>query len=89
MKILDKIENWALRRKLIKDRIVINDRDSIGEKEFKKVLNTLRENKIMTTKLKDGIYIRFAGNESYGELNSKDWVKVVDFRDLKLKNLGI
>ena len=47
--------------------------------EFKRVLNTLRENKVMVDTREDGIYIRMAGTESKGECFSYEWAKVKSF----------
>ena len=47
--------------------------------EFKRVLNTLRENKIMVDTREDGIYIRMAGTESKGECFTYEWAKVKYF----------
>ena len=52
---------------------------STQELEFRRVLNTLRENKIMVKTEDDGIYIRMAGNEKRGECFSEEWAKVKSF----------
>ena len=75
---LDKIEEFFIKRYLKKRQITINNRMSLEEKDFCKVLNTLRENKIMVLKKEDGIYIRLAGGES-NMINMQDFVKVTDF----------
>jgi len=46
------------------------------EEAFKRVLETLKNNKSMVKAREDGIYIRLAGTESKGEAFSLDWVKV-------------
>ena len=43
---------------------------------FTRVLNTLRENKVMVSTREDGIYIRLAGDEDKGESFSKTFVRV-------------
>lgn len=67
---------------------MIIPKGSESEKEFQKVLNTLRENKVMVKTKKDGIWIRLAGS-SDNMINQDHFVKVVDFRDTRLEKLGI
>ncbi len=85
MSLLEKIEEYFIKRNL--RRRMIEPKGTESEIEFQKVLNTLRENKIMVETRKDGVYIRLAGGENM--INSDYFVKVVDFRDNRLKNLGI
>lgn len=84
MMILNRLEKYFIKRNLKRRMIVI--KGTGPEIEFRKVLNTLRENKVMVESRKDGIYIRLAGG---GEnmINSDYFVKVVDFRDQKLSKL--
>ena len=49
------------------------------ELEFRKVLKTLKMNKVMVKTEKDGIYVRLAGKESSGEAFSLEWGKVLSF----------
>jgi hypothetical protein len=86
MSLFESIEEYFIRKNL--KRRMIYPKGTASEIEFQKVLNTLRENKVMVESRKDGVYIRLAGG---GEnmINSDDFVKVVDFRDNKLKKLGI
>lgn len=84
--ILDKIEEWFVNRNLKRRRIKPTGKHS--QRQFQRVLNTLRENKVMVSTEKDGIYIRLAGSNK-DEINSTDWVKVVDFRDDKLNKMGL
>ncbi len=49
------------------------------ELEFRKVLKTLKMNKVMVKTEKDGIYVRLAGKESCGEAFSLEWGKVLSF----------
>ena len=49
------------------------------EDEFKRVLNTLRENKVMVQTREDGIYIRMAGREENGECFTYEWDKVKSY----------
>lgn len=51
------------------------------EKTFVRILNTLRENKVMCSKRKDGVYIRFAGRVKNGYYFSDKFVKVFDFNN--------
>jgi len=81
--ILNRIEKYFIKRNLKIRMIVI--KGTGPEIEFRKVLNTLRENKVMVESRKDGIYIRLAGGENM--INSDYFVKVVDFRDQKLSKL--
>jgi len=85
MSLFEKMEEYFIKRNLKRRMIVPKGTDD--EIEFRKVLNTLRENKVMVEKRKDGIYIRLAGGENM--INSDYFVKVVDFRDNRLKKLGI
>jgi len=85
MSLLEKIEEYFIKRSLKRRMILPNGTES--EIEFQKVLNTLRENKIMVETRKDGVYIRLAGGENM--INSDYFVKIVDFRDNRLKKLGI
>jgi hypothetical protein len=86
MSIINKIEKYFIKRNL--QRRMIIPQGSESEREFKKVLNTLRENKVAVVTREDGIWIRLAGS---GEnmINQDHFVKVVDFRDGKLEKLGI
>ena len=49
------------------------------EDEFKRVLNTLRENKVMVQTREDGVYIRMVGREEKGECFTYEWPKVKSF----------
>jgi hypothetical protein len=86
MSLIEKIEEYFVKRNL-KRRMII-PRGTESEIEFQKVLNTLRENRIVVDTRKDGVYIRFAGDRD-NMINSDYFVKVVDFRDNRLKKLGI
>lgn len=86
MSIIDKIEDYFVKRNLKRRLIKVSGTDS--EIEFRKVLNTLRENKVMVEKRKDGIWIRLAGSGD-DMINSDYFVQVVDFRHNKLNKLGI
>ena len=86
MTLIDKIEDYFVKRNLKRRMIRVTGTDS--EIEFKKVLNTLRENKVMVQTRKDGIWIRLAGSGD-DMINSDHFVQVVDFRHNKLNKLGI
>ena len=47
--------------------------------KFKRVLNTLRRNKVMVKTEEDGIYVRMAGVDKKGECFSMEWGRVVKF----------
>lgn len=56
------------------------------EKEFKAVLKTLKNNKVMVDASRpDGIYIRLAGKEGQGEAFSLEWAKVLSYQDTEIK----
>lgn len=76
MSIIDKIEKYFVERNLKRRLIKVQGTDS--EKEFRRVLNTLRENKVMVETRKDGIWIRLAGSGD-NMINSDCFVKVVEF----------
>ena len=86
MTLIDKIEDYFVKRNLKRRLIKVCGTDS--EIEFRKVLNTLRENKVMVETRKDGIWIRLAGSGD-DMTNSDYFVQVVDFRHNKLNKLGI
>lgn len=86
MSLIDKIEEYFVKRNLKKR--LIKAIGSESEIEFKKVLNTLRENKVMVVTKKDGVWIRLAGSGD-DMINSDEFVKVVDFRNNKLNKLGL
>lgn len=77
---MKKLVDWLIKRrkKQLHIPIVIGSA-SLEELEFRKVLNTLRENKVMVKMEKDGIYIRMAGVEERGECFSLEWSKVKSF----------
>lgn len=79
-KIIDNITEYLIKRKLKNNKIDIDKVNNTKEKNFARVLNTLRENKVMVITKEDGIYIRLAGDIKNGEHNQKDFVKVLDFQ---------
>lgn len=73
---IEKITNWIIKRDLKKRHIPVDINDNRPEAEFRRVLNTLRENKVMVKTEKDGIYIRLAGDQNKGQSFSTEFVKV-------------
>ena len=72
--------DWLIRRRKKQLHIpIFVGSASTQELEFRRVLNTLRENKIMVDTREDGIYIRMAGTESKGECFNYEWAKVKSF----------
>lgn len=47
-----------------------------NNKEFERVLKTLKNNRIMVKNTEEGIFIRLAGKEEKGEVFSLNWIKV-------------
>jgi len=77
---MKKLVDWLIKRRKKQLHIpVVIGSASTDELEFRRVLNTLRENKIMVQKREDGIYIRMAGVEERGECFSLEWAKVKSF----------
>lgn len=77
---IEKITNWIIRRELKKRHIHVDPADKSHEAEFRRVLNTLRENRVMVITKDDGVYIRLAGSEHKGQSFSTEFVKVVSFK---------
>ncbi len=73
------ITNWLIKRRLKQLHIPVVMGSVSADDEFKRVLNTLRENKVMVKVGDDGIYVRMAGNEKKGEAFSLIWGKVISF----------
>lgn len=76
---IEKLTDYLIKRRQEKLRIPINSKDNHKQNEYKRVLNTLRTNKIMVETRDDGIYIRMAGREERGECFSYEWAKVKSF----------
>lgn len=74
---IEKLTNWLIKRRMKQLHIQVDN--NTPKDEFKRVLNTLRENKIMVDTRDDGIYIRMAGTESKGECFTYEWAKVKSF----------
>ena len=83
------LTDYLIKRRLKKEHITVPayssnsidnfNYDNFRRNEFKRVLNTLRENKVMVCTRRDGIYIRLAGNEDKGQCFSLKWAKVKSF----------
>ena len=76
---IEKLTDWLIKRRMKKLHIPVVMGSITPTDEFKRVLNTLRENKIMVDTREDGIYIRMAGTESKGECFTQEWAKVKSF----------
>lgn len=74
---IEKLTDWLIKRRM--DKLHIPVIGNTPSDEFKRVLNTLRENNIMVDTREDGIYIRMAGSESKGECFTYEWAKVKSF----------
>ena len=74
------LTDYLIKRRLRKQHIpIIEGSEDEPSLEFRRVLNTLRENKVMVVTQPDGIYIRLAGTESKGQSFSNTFVKVKAF----------
>ena len=58
---IEKLTDWLIKRRMKQLHIPVVIGSATPRDEFKRVLNTLRENKIMVDTREDGIYIRMAG----------------------------
>lgn len=76
---IEKLTDWLIKRRMKQLHIPVVMGSATQRDEFKRVLNTLRENKIMVDTREDGIYIRMAGIESKGECFTYEWAKVKSF----------
>ncbi|MCK9319394.1 hypothetical protein [Methanoculleus sp.] len=73
---IEKLTDWLIKRRMKQLHIPVVMGSVSPEDEFKRVLNTLRENKVMVQTREDGIYIRMAGGEEKGECFTYEWAKV-------------
>jgi len=73
------ITDWLIKRRLKQLHIPVVMGSVSADDEFKRVLNTLRENKVMVRVDDDGIYVRLAGDKKKGEAFSLEWGKVISF----------
>lgn len=76
---IEKLTDWLIKRRKKQLHIPVVMGSASPEDEFKSVLNTLRENKVMVQTREDGIYIRMAGREEKGECFTYEWAKVKSF----------
>ena len=76
---MKKLTDWLIKRRNKQLHIPVVDGDKTPRDEFKRVLNTIRKNKIMVDTREDGIYIRMAGDMKKGECFSTEWAKVKSF----------
>jgi len=76
---IEKITDYLIKRRKKKAFIPVTKGSTSPRDEFNRVLNSLRENKIMVTTKDDGIYIRMAGNEDAGYCYSTEFTKVKSF----------
>lgn len=76
---IEKIVDLLIERRIKQKHIHVTGNSPSSE--FKRVLNTLRSNKIMVKTKGDGIYIRMAGDVSKGECFSEEFVRVKKFDD--------
>ena len=76
---IEKLTDWLIKRRKKQLHIPVVMGSVSPEDEFKRVLNTLRENKVMVQTREDGIYIRMAGREEKGECFTYEWAKVKSF----------
>jgi len=73
------ITDWLIKRRLKQLHIPVVMGSVSVDDEFKRALNTLRENKVMVRVNDDGIYVRMAGDKKKGEAFSLEWGKVISF----------
>lgn len=76
---IEKLTDWLIKRRMKQLHIPVVMGSATPTDEFKRVLNTLRENKIMVDTREDGVYIRMAGTENKGECFTYEWAKVKSF----------
>lgn len=76
---IEKLTDWLIKRRKKQLHIPVVMGSASPEDEFKRDLNTLRENKVMVQTREDGIYIRMAGREEKGECFTYEWAKVKSF----------
>lgn len=76
---IEMLTDYLIKRRLKKDHIPVEQNANTYRDYFKRVLNTLRENRVMVETRPDGIYIRVAGSVEKGEAFSLDWARVIKF----------
>lgn len=80
MTIIERIENYFIKRNLKRRLIKVEGIETEKQRNFARVLNTLRENKVMVTIKDEGIYIRLAGSGD-NMINSDSFVKVANLKE--------
>jgi len=79
MRMIEKLTDWFINRRLKQLQIDIPTNASEKEIQFIRAMNTFRNNSIFLQVRDDGIYIRLAGREDMGESFSKEFVKIKSF----------
>lgn len=77
---IEMLTDYLIKRRLKKEHIPVEQNANTPRDYFKRVLNTLRENRVMVETRTDGIYIRMAGSVEKGEAFSLDWARVIKFK---------
>lgn len=77
---IEMLTDYLIKRRLKKDHIRIEQNANTPRDYFKRVLNTLRENRVMVDTRPDGVYIRMAGSVEKGQAFSLDWARVIEFK---------
>lgn len=72
----ERIAQWFIKRDLKRRHIHVDPNDNTQAAEFNRVLNTLRENKVIVEVRQYGIYIRLGGDINKGETFSNQFVKI-------------
>lgn len=80
MTLIERIENYFIKRNLKRRLIKVEGIETEKQRNFARVLNTLRENKVMVAIKDDGIYIRLAGGDD-NMINSDSFVKVANLKE--------
>ena len=76
---IDKLTDYLIKRRNKQLHIHVVVGSASNSDKFKRVLNTLRRNKVMVKTKEDGIYVRMAGVDKKGECFSMEWGRVVKF----------
>lgn len=74
------LTDYLIKRRLKKEHIPVEQNANTHRDCFKRVLNTLRNNRVMVETRPDGVYIRVAGSVEKGEAFSLDWARVIKFK---------
>ena len=76
---MKKLVDWLIKRRLKQLHIPVVMGSVSADEQYKRTLNTLRENKVMVKMDETGIYVRLAGVKKRGEAFSLEWGKVISF----------